>query len=129
MGVEVLDDAVGGIAELADVQEVGLRIVLGTARDRGPAEDDHAPVTVRARDDVVDEGALHVHPRHQHRVRPLKIRVAGGAGVLVDEADVPRFREVAGHDEQALRRHERADTAAKKRICILKGAERRSVPR
>src|SRR5438034_2247438 len=58
MGVEVLDDAVGGIAELADVQEVGLRIVLGTARDRGPAEDDHAPVTVRARDDVVDEGAL-----------------------------------------------------------------------
>ncbi len=70
--VEVLDHAVGGVAQLADVEDVGVRVVLGAARD-GRTADDHGPaVRVRAAHDVVDVRTLDVHARRRARRRPTR---------------------------------------------------------
>jgi hypothetical protein len=121
--IEILDQPVGGIAELADMQDVGVGIVLGTPGDGRTAEHDRTSVAVRAPNHVVDARTLHVHARDEDRVGPAEIVLARGARVLVDEAHVPRVRQIGGHGEQTLRRHERSHTPAEKRVRVLKGPE------
>jgi len=129
MPIEVFDDAVGGVAELADVQQVGVRIVLGAAGDRGTADDDRTVVRVRTRDDVVDLRLLDVHARHEYRVGPAKVVGGRRLRVLVDEAHVPALRQVGGHHQQALGGHERADAPAEQWVRVVERAKRARVAR
>ena len=121
--VEILEEPVRRVAELAQVQDVGVGVELGASRHRGPAEDDGLAVSMGARDQVEDLRALDVHARGQHRVRPAEVGVRGAPRVLVHEAQLPRRGQVRGDDEKPLGRHERADAAAEERIGMLEGPE------
>ena len=57
-----------------------------------------------------------------------KSSLAGGADVLVDEADRPVGRQIGRDQQQPLRRHERLD-AVGQRIGVFERAERRRVAR
>src|SRR6185503_16822525 len=59
--VEIFDQPVGRVAELADVNDVGSRVVLGTAGHRRPAQDHGTALRVCTRDDVLDVRELDVH--------------------------------------------------------------------
>ena len=129
MGVEVLEEPVGGVSHLSQVEDVRGGVVLRASRDRGPPHDYGPVARVRAPDDVVDVRPLDVHPRRQHDVGPPEIRLGRALRILVDEPHVPRCGQVRGDDQQALGRHERPHAAAKKRIRVLERAERLRVLR
>src|SRR6267142_2537721 len=87
--IEVLDQPVGRVPQLAEVQHVRVEVVLGAARHGGTAEHHGPAVGVGARDHVVDARPLHVHARDEDGIGPAEVVVGGRARVLVDEADLP----------------------------------------
>ncbi len=70
---QLLDQAVGGVAELADMEIVELRIILRAGTHRGPAQRHRAAGRVGAGADIVHLLALDVHAADEHRVRPCEI--------------------------------------------------------
>ena len=89
VGVEVLEEPVGAVAQLAQMQHVGLGIVLGAAGRRGPPHRHGPALRMRPRDHVVDVAALDVHARHEDRVGPPEVACGGSARALVHEAHLP----------------------------------------
>src|SRR5262249_30756170 len=73
--IEVLDQLIGGVAELADVELIGIRIVLGAAGHRRTAEYDRPAVGVRARDNGVETRPLHVQAGDEDRIGPSEVVV------------------------------------------------------
>ena len=127
MRVEVTDDRVGGVAELAHVQQIRVRIVFGTPGHRRPPQHDHAIAGVGPANDALDLAALDVHAGDEHGVGPAEVRVAGGGDVLVDEPHLPALRQVRGDHQQALGRHERPHAPAEEGVGVLERAERRRI--
>jgi hypothetical protein len=79
-------------------------------------------------DDARDAAPLHVHAAHEDCVAPREVGVCRRTDVLVDNAHLPSARQVGGDEEEALRRHERAD-AGQEVVRVLERPERRCVGR
>ena len=121
------EQLVGGVAELADVQVVELRIELRAGRHRGPAQHRRLAREMGPPADVLDLAPLDVHAADEHHVGPGEIRLGRAGHVLVDEADLPVLRQGRGDDQQPLRRHEGLH-AVGQLVRIVEGAEGRRVP-
>jgi hypothetical protein len=126
--VERGDQPIGGVAELADVQIIEIRVELGGAGHRGAAEHGYFSDSPGARSNVANLRALHVHAADHHDVGPGKVLAARPTDVLVDKAHRPHLGQIRGDQQQPLRRHE-SPHAAQQRIGMRKRAERRRVGR
>ncbi len=116
------DQLLGRITEFADMEIIGIGIIVGTGGYRRAAEGDGLFMPMRSAADVVDLPTLNMHAADEHGIGPGEIAVLGRLHILVDEAHIPMFRQGGGNDEQALRRHESFD-ACRELIGIFKGAE------
>jgi hypothetical protein len=122
------DQIVGPVADLADVEIVGFRIIFRRRGDGRSAQHRRFAGRLRASDDVVDLRRLDVHAADQHHVRPGKVGLARRAEILIDEADRPPLGQIGCDHQKPLRRHERAH-APHQRIGVRERAERVRVGR
>ncbi len=106
VAVEDRHEFVRGVADLAHVEVVEVRVLFGGAGHRGTAEHRHLACGVRALGDLVDLRLLDVHARHEHRVGPGEFLRGGALDVLVDEPALPGLGHVGRDQQEALRRHE-----------------------
>jgi len=106
IAVEQGDQPVRRVTELADVQIIEVGVVVGAAGDRGATERGRLPESMGALVDVENLPTLDVHAADENGIRPGELRILRRTDVLVDEAHVPRPRQIGGDNENALRRHE-----------------------
>ena len=123
-----LEQLIGGVAELADMEIVERRIIIRARADRGTAERDRQVELMGAAADVVHVLALDVHAADEDGLRPFELFPRRAAEILVDELDLPFLGQIGREQQQALRRHEGAD-AVGQRVGMLERAERRRVTR
>jgi len=128
IAIEPRDQLIGGVAELADMEIVDAAVLVGIARNGGPAEHSRLAEALRAIADGENVLALYVHAAQEHGIRRGDFVVAGGADVLVDEAHLPIFGKVGGNGEKTLRRHEGARPAAQ-RIGVFERPKGRAISR
>ena len=119
---------VGGLADLADMEIVEVRIHFRRARHRWPAERGHLAGGFGAAGDVVNLRRLDMHAADQDGIRPREIGGAGRRDILVDEANRPLLGHIGRDQQQALRRHEGAHPP-EQMIGVGKRAERGRIGR
>ena len=128
VAIEPGDQGVGGVAELADVEIVDIRIHLRRRRHRRAAEHDGLAGGFGAPVDVADLRRLHMHAADHDRIRPGEIGGCRPRDVLVDETDLPAFRQIGRKHQQTLRRHEGLDVV-EQREGVREGAKGRRIGR
>ena len=106
--VEAGNKPVGGVADLADVEVIEVRIKLGRAGDRGAAQHRDLACRLGARGDIVHLRRLDMHAADHDDIGPGEIGSLSRRDILVDKAHRPGRRQVGGDQQEPLRRHEGA---------------------
>ena len=99
------DQLIGRITEFTDMEIIERGIVVRAGAHRRAADRHGQIERMRAAADVVHLLALDVHARDEYRFRPLEVFLRGRADILIDEADLPIFRQIGRNQQQALWRH------------------------
>jgi len=95
-------DTVGGLADRPGLYLGQLRRwKIGNDQTQGLS------ISRGLRADAQQALALRMHAGSQHDIGPSEVSIARAADVLVDEAHLPRGRQVRGNGQNALRRHQR----------------------
>src|SRR5262249_19565715 len=118
---------IGRIAKLTDMQIVVVRVQLRSSGNGWPSEHCKLPRGLCASADIVDLLRLNVHPGYENDIGPREVFTTCRSHVLVGKTDRPTLRQVAGDQQQALRRHERLRTGHWE--CVAERPERGCIGR
>ncbi len=108
-----------------EIVEIGIKLRTG-GNGWAPEGADLAP-GVGAAGDILHRLALDVHAADKDRIRPVEFAILRRADILIDEANLPPFRQIGGDQQDALRRHEGAHPH--QFVSMLEGAERGGIAR
>ena len=113
---------IGGVAQLAHLQEVKAGVVGRVPADRGPSGHGHLAGPVGPLSDLGHALALGVHARDHDHIHQLPVLVREGSDVFVLKTHLPGPGQIGGHGEDSLGGHE-GDVVAKELPGVVKGGE------